>query len=121
MKIQSHRLSRQMVAFMHDLTMAAVSFVAALVLRLGVEGVPFDSTNLWLALVLFTVVCGTVFWTTGLYQGIWRYASLNDLVAGKPYLDFVRRCLKWPAPRSPSPCCSRSWNGAPARPRSARV
>ena len=81
MKIQSHRLSRQMVAFMHDLTMAAVSFVAALVLRLGVEGVPFDSANLWLALVLFTVVCGTVFWTTGLYQGIWRYASLNDLVA----------------------------------------
>ncbi|MCH6588841.1 MAG: hypothetical protein IH805_11110, partial [Proteobacteria bacterium] len=47
MKIQSHRLSRQMVAFLHDLTMAAVSFVAALVLRLGVEGVPFDSANLW--------------------------------------------------------------------------
>ena len=81
MKIQLHRLSRQMVAFLHDLTMAAVSFVAALVLRLGTDGVLFDSTNLWLALALFTLVCGAVFWTTGLYQGIWRYASLNDLVA----------------------------------------
>ena len=66
MKIQSHRLSRQMVAFLHDLTMAAVSFVAAIALRLGVAGVPFDSANLWLALVLFTAVCGAVFWTTGL-------------------------------------------------------
>ncbi len=81
MKIQSHRLSRQMVAFLHDLTMAAASFVAALVLRLGIDGMLLDSTNLWLALILFTVVCGAVFWTTGLYQGIWRYASLNDLVA----------------------------------------
>ncbi len=81
MKTQPHRLSRQMVAFLHDLTMAAASFVAALVLRLGLEGVPFDSANLWLALVLFTAVCGAVFLTTGMYQGIWRYASMNDLVA----------------------------------------
>ena len=61
--------------------MAAVSFVAALALRLGLEAVPELSANLSLALVLFTAVCGAVFWTTGLYRGIWRYASLNDLVA----------------------------------------
>jgi O-antigen biosynthesis protein WbqV len=81
MKIRSHRLSHQLVAFLHDLSMAAVSFVLALVLRLGVEGVPIESANFWLALALFTIVCGAVFWSTGLYRGIWRYASLNDLVA----------------------------------------
>ena len=81
MNIRSHRLSHQLVAFLHDLSMAAVSFVAALVLRLGLDGVPHDSANLWLALALFTGVCGAVFWSTGLYRGIWRYASLNDLIA----------------------------------------
>ncbi len=81
MRVRLHRLSRPMVAFVHDLTMAAASFVVALALRLGVDAVPGFSTNLWLSLVLFTTVCGAVFWATGLYKGVWRYASLNDLLA----------------------------------------
>ena len=81
MKFWSHSLSRQRIALLHDITMAAVSFLAALALRLGLDGVPFASPNFWVALGLFTVVCGAVFWATHLYQGIWRYASLNDLVA----------------------------------------
>ena len=81
MKFRSHRLPRQRVALLHDVIMAAFSFVAALALRLGLDGVPFTSLNFWLALGLFTLVCGVVFWVTDLYQGIWRYASLNDMVA----------------------------------------
>ncbi len=81
MKFQSHRLSHQSVALLHDVIMAAASFVAALALRLGLDGVPFTSPNLWVALGLFTGVCGAVFWVTDLYQGIWRYASLNDILA----------------------------------------
>ncbi len=81
MKFRSHRLSHQSVALLHDVIMAAASFVAALALRLGLDGVPFSSPNFWVALGLFTGVCGTVFWATRLYQGIWRYASLNDMLA----------------------------------------
>ncbi len=81
MRFRSHRLPRQRIALLHDVAMAAVSFVAALALRLGLDGVPFASLNFWLALGLFTGVCGAVFWIADLYQGIWRYASLNDMVA----------------------------------------
>ena len=81
MEFRSHRVPRKVIAFLHDLTMAAVSFVLALALRLGVVGVPSDSENHSLALVLFTLVCGVVFWTTGLCQRIWRYSSLNDMLA----------------------------------------
>ncbi|MCH8998791.1 MAG: polysaccharide biosynthesis protein [Proteobacteria bacterium] len=81
MKFRSHSLSRQRVALLHDVIMAAFSFVAALALRLGLDGVPFASPNFWVALGLFTGVCGAVFWAADLYQGIWRYASLNDMLA----------------------------------------
>ncbi len=77
MKFRSH----QRIALLHDVVMAGFSFVAALALRLGLDGVPVASPNFWLALALFTVVCGAVFWVTDLYQGIWRYASLNDMLA----------------------------------------
>lgn len=81
MNIRSHRLPRQTIAFVHDIAMAAISFVAALALRLGPGALDALSRELWLALVLFTAVCAVVFRFTGLYRGIWRYASLNDLEA----------------------------------------
>lgn len=81
MKIQPYQMPRQLVAFVHDVIMAALSFGIALALRLGLGALPYDSANLWFGLGLFTIVCAVVFWTTGLYQGIWRYASMNDLVA----------------------------------------
>ncbi len=81
MKFRTHRLPRQTIAFLHDLGMAALSFLLALGLRLGVDPLLRLPADAWLALVLFTMVCGIVFWHAGLYRGIWRYASLNDLVA----------------------------------------
>ncbi len=81
MRLRSHRLSRQSVAFIHDLAMAALSFLVALALRLGLDPLFTMPADTWLALLLFTLVCGIVFWRAGLYRGIWRYASLNDLVS----------------------------------------
>ncbi|WP_241503727.1 polysaccharide biosynthesis protein [Ferruginivarius sediminum] len=73
---------RAVIAFVHDVIMAAVSFFLALGLRLGDDvwsdiGDP-DMLRAWVA---FTAVCAVVFWFTGLYRGIWRYASLQDLVS----------------------------------------
>lgn len=77
----SHRLPRQLIAFTHDLAMAAASFVIALGLRLGHGTLDYLTTDLLIALAVFTAVCGVVFRYIGLYRGIWRYASLNDVEA----------------------------------------
>src|SRR3546814_2102562 len=81
MKLGSPKSPRQTVAFLHDLGMAAAAFMIALLLRLGDEAWRSLMTELWPPMLLFTAVCGIVFLTTGLYRGVWRYASMNDLVA----------------------------------------
>ncbi len=81
MTLGSSRFPRQIVAFLHDLVMAAAAFMIALLLRLGNEAWASLMTNLWPAMLMFTAVCGLVFLSTGLYRGVWRYASMNDLVA----------------------------------------
>lgn len=81
MRLRAHRLPRQSIAFLHDVAMAGLSFVAALSLRLGQDVVNAVSPELVLALLIFMAVCAVVFSYVGLYRGIWRYASLSDLEA----------------------------------------
>lgn len=72
--------SRAALVYAHDLTMAAVSFIASLALRLGDEvffQMPPELAVL--ATVLFTAICAVVFRMMGLYQGLWRYASTRDM------------------------------------------
>jgi FlaA1/EpsC-like NDP-sugar epimerase len=76
------RSPQAFVAFAHDVVMAALSFLIALYLRLG--GVNFADYAERLApdaLPVFVACCAVVFATMGLYRGIWRYASLNDVIA----------------------------------------
>ncbi len=81
MKLGSTRFPRQIVAFVHDLLMAGAAFLIALFLRMGDSAWESFTTSLWQPMLLFTAICGLVFLTTGLYRGIWRYASMNALVA----------------------------------------
>ncbi len=65
---------------LHDVIMAAASFVIALWLRVGdLSGYAWDYLPENVA--LFTVVSAVVFRGMRLYRGVWRYASLNDLLA----------------------------------------
>ena len=75
------RGKRARIAFAHDIVMAAVSFVAALYLRVGGELDYFASDFVILATAIYTVIAGAVFWSMRLYSGVWRYASLEDLMA----------------------------------------
>ena len=60
--------------------MAALSFVLALYLRVGDEMLTILEPKLIVLYgVAFTLIAGAVFLVTGLYRGIWRYASLPDL------------------------------------------
>jgi len=75
------RLDRSVLAYVHDLAMAALSVPAALYLRVGREFWDFADAILVQATLLFAAVAAVVFWRTGLHRGIWRYASLTELIA----------------------------------------
>jgi len=70
---------RALLAFLHDVAMAALSFALALFLRLGEAVVQYEPQLMVLYGAVFTGVAAVVFLVTGLYRGIWRYASLPDL------------------------------------------
>ena len=72
---------RARVAFLHDVFMAAASFPLSLYLRVGGDISYFAQSFLLEGAIIFTLVAAGVFWFADLYRGIWRYASLNDLMA----------------------------------------
>ncbi len=79
--IDPPRLNRGHFAFLHDVVMAALSFLLSLWLRLG-DNLPsmWDGERLALATGLFTLVAAAVFLSQRMYRGIWRYASTRDLM-----------------------------------------
>ena len=70
---------RALLAFVHDVLMAALSVVVSLYLRLGGDIVDYEPRLTITYILGFTVIAASVFLLTGLYRGIWRYASLPDL------------------------------------------
>ncbi len=75
------RLRRTRIAYFHDVLMAGVSFLLAQYLRLGDNLLWYADDYLFAGAALFMAVAAAVFASTNLYRGIWRYASLNDMVA----------------------------------------
>tara|TARA_R110000868_G_scaffold7354_3_gene39975 strand:- start:9372 stop:11321 length:1950 start_codon:yes stop_codon:yes gene_type:complete len=75
------RGTRARIAFAHDVTVAALSFVVALYLRVGGDTDYFPTEFVALATGIYTVIAAAVFWSMRLYAGVWRYASMEDLVA----------------------------------------
>src|SRR6516162_11427906 len=59
--------------------MAALSVVVSLYLRLGGDIVHYKPPLTITYILSFTLIAAGVFLLTGLYRGIWRYASLPDL------------------------------------------
>ncbi len=75
------RLSpRASIAYFHDIFMAGLSFNLALYLRVGSD--MLERTDLILVgTPLIAGLAAVVFYVMGLYRGIWRYASMRDLIA----------------------------------------
>ena len=77
-----HRISsRGLIAYAHDIVMSGIAFVLAMYLRLGDNFQDYSGDPMVQAGVLFIAISAIVFWFSGLYRGVWRYASINDLVA----------------------------------------
>lgn len=75
------QINRSAVAFAHDIVMAALSFLLSLWLRMGGSlGLTWDADRLAIATGLFVLVAAPVFMSQRMYRGIWRFASVDDLI-----------------------------------------
>lgn len=72
---------RSGIAYGHDVLMAAVSLLLSFYLRLGDAVFLYRADILEFGIVAFLLISAVVFWISGLYRGVWRYASLTDLLA----------------------------------------
>jgi len=70
---------RTVLAMLHDLVAASLAWTLAYLLRFNLEPPPNFLAEMWLTLIWVMPLQGLVFWGFGLYRGIWRYASINDL------------------------------------------
>ena len=75
-----NRFKRPIFVAIHDVLVAGLSFVLSLYLRLGDDLWVQASSYLVVGTLIFAAVCGAVFWAMRLYRGLWRYASLADLM-----------------------------------------
>ncbi len=73
--------ARGMIAYAHDIVMTALSFAIALYLRIGSDIFLLSPDNLYLGASTLVCTGAVIYWYTGLYRGIWRYASIRDLAA----------------------------------------
>ncbi len=73
--------NRARAVLLHDTFMAALSFPLSLYLREGNVLHYYPQSLLLNGTIIFAVVCALAFSFSGMYRGIWRYASLNDLMA----------------------------------------
>lgn len=76
------RLSRKHIVFVHDLVMAAVALPLALYLRLDTQALHQFPVLTYLAMIgAFVGIAAVAFRSQRMYDGIWRYASVDDLIA----------------------------------------
>ena len=69
----------RLAVVLHDLAMVWLAWTAANWLRFSFESNPHTAWQLAPDTVIVLLVQGAVLWWTGLYKGLWRFASLPDL------------------------------------------
>lgn len=71
--------SRALAAFLHDLAATALMWLAAYWLRFNLSVPDQFMTGALQALVWLMPLYAMIYYSFGLYRGIWRYASMGDL------------------------------------------
>ncbi|PIR09064.1 MAG: polysaccharide biosynthesis protein [Gallionellaceae bacterium CG11_big_fil_rev_8_21_14_0_20_60_62] len=74
-----HKNIRSALAVLHDVAAAALAWAGAYLLRFNFELPPAFAIEAGQTLVWVVLSQGLIFWSLGLYRGVWRYASVNDL------------------------------------------
>ena len=70
---------RTLVASIHDISAAALAWVAAYTLRFNFDMSPNLVESIWRSLLWIVPLHALIFYGFGLYRGIWRFASIPDL------------------------------------------
>ncbi len=69
------------VAFLHDFLWIPVAIYFSYWVRFNFDGIPEENLkSLYKLLIFAPPVQGLLFWIFGLYRGIWRFASIQDLI-----------------------------------------
>ena len=71
--------ARRLIVFLHDVAAAGLAWMLAFWLRFNLDIPPEYLEVMLVRLPLVLAVHAVIFWTLGLYRGLWRYASLPDL------------------------------------------
>jgi FlaA1/EpsC-like NDP-sugar epimerase len=80
MKLDS-MLRNRWAALAHDIVMIPAAWLGAYWFRFNLEDVPNEFLQRGLAMLpLVIVIQAAAFWRFGLYRGVWRFASLPDLL-----------------------------------------
>ncbi len=75
------RLRNRWAAFVHDLAMVPAAWLGAYWLRYNLDAIPPDLLRTGLgALAVVVPVQAAAYWWFGLYRGVWRFASIPDLM-----------------------------------------
>jgi len=69
------------MAFLHDILWIPLALVAAFWIRFNLQSIPINHQSaMWSMLVVCLLVQTLSFWFFSLYRGIWRFASIPDLL-----------------------------------------
>jgi len=69
------------MAFLHDIIWIPLALLAAFWVRFNFESIPLNyQSSMWSMLLVCLVVQTIAFWLFNLYRGIWRFASVPDLL-----------------------------------------
>jgi len=71
---------RRAAAFLHDMIMTATALVLCFVVRFDSNTFVFWTDELYTLIALMLPFGAVVYWYFSLYRGIWRFASLPDLI-----------------------------------------
>lgn len=91
-------LNRGTIAFAHDVFMACLSLSLALWLRVGEDIVSYPFGFFLKHTIVISLISIAVFLWMQLYKGVWRYASINELIAitlAVTYISILYLPLMW--------------------------
>ena len=81
-------------AFVHDLLWIPVTLLVAYLLRFNFEGIPQEHVNVIFLLVATSIpIQGLAYWMFGMYRGLWRFASIPDLLRILKAVVFGALCI----------------------------
>src|SRR5258705_11306236 len=81
MKWIFNKLRTPSAIFLHELLAMPIAWMVAYWLRFNLSDIPESFLDQAISVLpLILIIQGSVFWYFGLYRGVWRFASVPDLI-----------------------------------------